>query len=245
MAWCTSVPGGGCPVIRLTTVRVMGMLFAGVMIAGLSGCTNQKTSPKALQTSAKSFWGEFPANADPRVMGKKVADNLLARPEMEGRTYGIIYEEVCVAYGALRFAHGIKDQELVKKLVDRYDGMLVQTDPSEAPRAAGNVRWVKPDHGTAANMIPAADHVDSRVFGTLALECYFRTNDPRYLAIGKKSADDQWANPIDGGLTRQTRWWIDDMFMITAVQVQAYRATKDKVYLDRAATEMAAYFDKL
>jgi rhamnogalacturonyl hydrolase YesR len=35
------------------------------------------------------------------------------------------------------------------------------------------------------------------------------------------------------------------MFMITAVQVQAFRATKDKKYLDRAALTMAAYLDKL
>ena len=35
------------------------------------------------------------------------------------------------------------------------------------------------------------------------------------------------------------------MFMITAVQVQAYRATGDTKYLDRAATAMVAYLDKL
>src|SRR5262249_17877647 len=38
---------------------------------------------------------------------------------------------------------------------------------------------------------------------------------------------------------------IDDMFMITILQVQAYRATGDSKYLDRAATEMTAYLDKL
>jgi len=35
------------------------------------------------------------------------------------------------------------------------------------------------------------------------------------------------------------------MFMITILQVQAYRATGDKKYLDRAAQEMTAYLDKL
>src|ERR1700704_4784621 len=35
------------------------------------------------------------------------------------------------------------------------------------------------------------------------------------------------------------------MYMITAVQVQASRATKDARYIDRAATTMAAYLDKL
>jgi rhamnogalacturonyl hydrolase YesR len=46
-------------------------------------------------------------------------------------------------------------------------------------------------------------------------------------------------------LSDQTRFWIDDMYMITILQVQAFRATGDKVYLDRAALEMVAYLDKL
>ena len=43
----------------------------------------------------------------------------------------------------------------------------------------------------------------------------------------------------------QTRWWIDDMYMITALQLQAYRATGDAKYLERAAREMVAYLEKL
>ena len=42
----------------------------------------------------------------------------------------------------------------------------------------------------------------------------------------------------------QTRWWIDDMYMITALQLQAYRATGDAKYLERAAREMVAYLDE-
>ena len=39
--------------------------------------------------------------------------------------------------------------------------------------------------------------------------------------------------------------WIDDMYMITAVQIQAYRATGDKKYAERAAREMILYLDSL
>jgi rhamnogalacturonyl hydrolase YesR len=39
--------------------------------------------------------------------------------------------------------------------------------------------------------------------------------------------------------------WIDDMYMITAVQVQAYRATGDLKYIERAAREMVLYLDSL
>jgi len=50
---------------------------------------------------------------------------------------------------------------------------------------------------------------------------------------------------MPNGLSDQTRFWIDDMYMITILQVQAFRATGDRVYLDRAALEMVAYIDKL
>ena len=49
------------------------------------------------------------------------------------------------------------------------------------------------------------------------------------------------SKPQPDGLTGETRFWIDDMYMITLLQVQAYRATGDRKYLDHAALEMAAY----
>jgi rhamnogalacturonyl hydrolase YesR len=75
--------------------------------------------------------------------------------------------------------------------------------------------------------------------------------------MGKSIADKQWGPPegprvkpeshvfYAQGLTWQTRLWIDDMFMITAVQAQAYRATGDRTYIDRAAKEMVVYLDSL
>ena len=38
---------------------------------------------------------------------------------------------------------------------------------------------------------------------------------------------------------------MDDMFMITAVQAQAYRVTQDMKYNTRAAREMVVYLDSL
>jgi unsaturated rhamnogalacturonyl hydrolase len=46
-------------------------------------------------------------------------------------------------------------------------------------------------------------------------------------------------------LSAQTRFWIDDMYMLIILQLQAYRATNDAKYLDRAALEMTTYLDKL
>ncbi len=47
------------------------------------------------------------------------------------------------------------------------------------------------------------------------------------------------------GLSGETRFWVDDMYMLTMLQLQAYRATGDRKYLDRDAHEMVAYLDKL
>ena len=68
-------------------------------------------------------------------------------------------------------------------------------------------------------------------------------------------ADTQWELPTDAtpeekrnaekGFSWQTRLWIDDMFMITIVQSQAYRVTGEKKYIDRAAREMVYYLDEL
>jgi rhamnogalacturonyl hydrolase YesR len=115
----------------------------------------------------------------------------------------------------------------------------------------------KPLFGADSVLINYPTHVDFTVFGTVPLELFIITKDQRYLRIGKNMADRQWAPPegnminpnskryFDKGFTPQTRMWIDDMYMITAVQVQTYRATKDVKYIERAAREMVLYLDSL
>jgi len=46
------------------------------------------------------------------------------------------------------------------------------------------------------------------------LEIYLETADERYLNPGRDLADQQWEDPLPDGLTRETRWWVDDAFMI-------------------------------
>jgi len=87
--------------------------------------------------------------------------------------------------------------------------------------------------------------VDLTVFGAVPLQIHIDNKEKKYLEIGQSMADKQWANATPDGLSDQTRFWIDDMYMLTLVEVQAYRATGDKKYLDRAALEMTAYLDKL
>jgi rhamnogalacturonyl hydrolase YesR len=128
---------------------------------------------------------------------------------------------------ALKFAALTKDEELKASLIKKFDPALLTPEGQKA--AFGSMRR----------------HVDHNIYGIVPLELYMQTKDKRYLDFGKWLADRQWELPDANGLSDQTRFWIDDMYMITILQVQAFRATGDRVYLNRAALEMVAYLDKL
>jgi hypothetical protein len=162
---------------------------------------------------------KWPAGASPQEIGERVADRLLAIPHSNlgrpGPPPQITYPEVATWYGALTFAQVNGDKALEARLIQRF----------------------QPLFGDEAKLIPNPVHVDNTVFAAVPLEIYIQTKEPKYLDPGKSFAEKQWENPTPEGLTPQTRFWIDDMYMVTIVQVQAYRATGDTKYLDRAALE--------
>jgi rhamnogalacturonyl hydrolase YesR len=133
------------------------------------------------------------------------------------------YAEACTWYGALTTTRLINDTTLDNRLIQRFSPILQANSP----------------------VIPTRNHVDDRVFGILPIEIYIHNMDQRYLTIGRDLADRQWMTTTADGITNEARYWIDDMWMITALQVQAYRATNDVKYLDRAALTMASYLDRL
>jgi rhamnogalacturonyl hydrolase YesR len=171
-------------------------------------------------------FGPWQPGTSPQEVGKKLAEHFVASPHLDrgdARRF-IVYPEVCAWYGSLTFANVTDDRDLRDRLVKRFE-----------PFFQPDMAW----------RIPPVNHVDNCVFGSVPLEIYIQTAQYRYRTMGLTIADGQWDNPTPEGYTRQTRLWIDDMFMITAVQVQAYRATGDRKYLDRAAKEMAHYLDEL
>ncbi|MBN1647622.1 MAG: glycoside hydrolase family 88 protein [Spirochaetales bacterium] len=89
------------------------------------------------------------------------------------------------------------------------------------------------------------NHVDFSIFGIIPLEIYRQTGKEEFLTVGLEFADRQWDNPRADGLSAQSRFWIDDMYMLTILQLQAFRASGDPVYLEHAALEMAVYLQKL
>lgn len=170
----------------------------------------------------QNYFSDWPLGKSPKEVGKRVAEHFVVSPHQDPSR--IIYPEVCTWYGALTFAQLADDKDLSSRLIQRFGPLLT-------PQEAG--------------LVQQARHVDFTVFGSVPFEIYMQTKEQKYLDLGKSFADRQWEDPTPDGLTKETRFWIDDMYMITAVQVQAFRATGDTKYLDRAALEMSAYLDKL
>ena len=218
-------------------------LFPAACAVALAASLAASLTPGA---AAQSDFKSWPRGASPREVGKRVAERFAASPHFNFMRptppRNITYPETCAWYGALTFAKVSRETWLKRKLVARFEPLF----------------------GAEASLIPAADHVDPSVFGAVPFELYLQTRDARYLPIGKKIADRQWAPPTaerlaslkpedrqmveqaaKDGLSQQTRFWIDDMYMITALQAQAFRATGDRTYIDRAGREMAAYLDRL
>jgi len=188
----------------------------------LTGCTTS-------QPNHSQYFSHWPAGASPAEIGKRVAENCFPRKfryetNPQKASLGIIYPEAITWYGSLTVAQLTGDTNLTARLMQKFAPLLNEPGKQRINRSA---------------------HVDYRVFGIVPLEIYLQTKDNRYLELGLSLADAQWAKTTSDGITAEARYWIDDMYMIPAVQAQAFRATGDAKYLDRAALAMSAYFDKL
>lgn len=161
----------------------------------------------------------------PEKVAALITEDLLSRTNfMMYQTPSVTavhYADVCTGYGALKLAGKMKDKTTMNKLIARYDRVLAEKIPN------------------------TANHVDANVYGILPLEIYLQNKKQDYLIHGIEFADGQWKDTFPDGLTSQTRYWIDDVYMIGCLQVQAYRATEQMVYLERAASEIDSYIRKL
>jgi rhamnogalacturonyl hydrolase YesR len=171
----------------------------------------------------QDYFSNWPAGRSPQEVGKRLAEHFVTSPHQYGAT--IHYSEVCAWYGALTYAQLTHDDVLRTELIKRFEPLM--------------------PGGAEAARIPVRHHVDDNIFGIIPLEISIQTHDPSYLAEGKSWADRQWNNPTPDGLSDESRYWIDDMYMLTILQLEAYRATGDQKYLNRDAKEMVAYLDKL
>lgn len=166
---------------------------------------------------------EWDAPHDPATVGKRVIGNFLKRGHYQDHK-DLRYPGVVTWFGAFKVVEAIGDKDLEERLIRRFDYYL---------------------QPATRKHFPAKDHVDYAVLGVVPLEIYRRTEDAKYRDLGMQRADAQWEKPTDDGLTSQARYWVDDIYMISAIQTTAYRITKDPVYLDRAALTAATYLKKL
>jgi rhamnogalacturonyl hydrolase YesR len=195
----------------------------------------------AVQLHAQDYnLTEFPKGSTPEEIGTRISNKYLGsshsqygNPRPSKPPTQITYPDVCTWLGGLWFADVIGNMELYTRFVDRFQPLFT----------------------TEENLHPKPNHVDNNVFGAIPLEIYQKTKEKQYLDLGLMYADTQWNLPEDSkpeekqwadkGYSWQTRLWIDDMFMITAVQAQAYLATGDRRYIDRAASEMVLYLSEI
>jgi rhamnogalacturonyl hydrolase YesR len=196
-------------------------VFILVLMIGLLTISVSRVSAKT------DYFSKWPEGTSPQEIGERVAENFLKRKfdfEKDPQRRWVIYPEVCTWYGSLTIAQLTRDKDLDKRLTDKFDFLMTRDGKKRISPEA---------------------HVDYRVFGAVPFELYLHTKDAKYLEIGRGLADKQWEKTTPDGITAEARYWIDDMYMITEVEVQAFRATGDSKYLDRAALTMAAYLDKL
>ncbi len=140
----------------------------------------------------------------------------------------IIYPEIIAWYGALTYADVAKNTDLENRLISKFRIFML------------------PEGQTHINYYPMQGQgVDNYSFGAVPLELYLLTGYKSYLDFGVGFADRQWEKPTADGLSYYSRFWVDDLYMLPLVQLQAYRATKDKKYLDRTALTFSMYLDKL
>ena len=163
------------------------------------------------------------------------------RKSSYGMNNHVQYSVVSLWAWAIENARLRGDDQQLQRLIDKYEPFACGRLTSHAP-----------------------DHVDFSIYGALPLEVYLYNGDERALGIGLYYADTQWEKPApdvkpdhgtfdaeeqlklwERGLSPQSRFWIDDLYMITLLQVNAYRATGDEKYINRAAYTMAEYLPKV
>ena len=218
-------------------------------------------APLIARTAANPMdvFADLPAAADPKTVGKRLAEHFLETPPEHQQPKGydgkvvlrdyVPYAVCSLWVNSLDFAKTVGDTALEKRLTDTWE----------------------PFYGPKRDIWSAPYHVDMTIFGAVPYAVYLANGDRRALKIGNDYAETQWAKPSPDDITKlpkwlqkghnleyaeqleywkkgyspQTRLWIDDMYMITVLQTQAYRATGERKYLRRAAEEAKLYLEKL
>jgi len=175
-----------------------------------------------------SDFATWPSDQGPLEIGKAAATAFLPHT-LEGYG-GDGYAWAFTYFGALQFTKLTSDTTTNAKLITDFDQFLSGAKPVPANPSPK----------------PGDNNVDTRAFGMLPLEVYLENGNAKAKEMGLSYANMQWTVTTDEGYTADVRWWADDMFMITGLQVFAHRATASDpepkpAYLTRMAKVMIAY----
>lgn len=256
---------------KILKLFLLGIALAGLCVAGCSEKATTGTGVKPKPTPEPDPDVEeydlitFPDRKDPKTVGEGVV-NLFIRSgnsnwgDMHSSKKSSLtsYPDICAWLGAFWYAEAAGNNGLFDQLVAKFDQFLEVDDKSIEPNKS------------LVTQIPRTENnaVDYNIFGAVPLHIYYvkkqrgaaEADIKKYLDLGLRYADQQWELPTEKkylekmkdpeyyhnlGYSYQTRLWIDDMFMITALQAQAYLATGDEKYIERAAKEMILYLDEL
>lgn len=231
----------------------INIVFWVLVSCVLSSCSRKETH----------YFDNWPKDADPVEIGQKITNRFLSQGHSqygsplrinEPRTQ-ITYPDVCTWLGGLWFAQQTGDKELTRRLIERFEPLLTTEShlqpkpnhvdnnvfgalPLEIYLQTGEERYKSLGMMYADSQweLPAGwslekqDSCKSNMYGDFADADIYQPQQK------------EWA---EKGYSWQTRFWLDDMFMITTIQAQAYRVTKDRKYIDRAAAEMVLYLDSI
>jgi rhamnogalacturonyl hydrolase YesR len=179
-----------------------------------------------------AYFTDFPAGKTPREIGERIAKLFnssyspatMSTDVNDEYAVPFHYKAVCTWYGALDLANLTDNKSLLETLIKKY------TDNSAAYDRKFNA--IKSGSGS----------VDANILGMVPLEVYLLDSNEKALTAGTLIADHQIANK---DAANQKRYAADDMFMVTGLQVQAYRATRNSKYIDFMAERMVDYLDTM
>jgi hypothetical protein len=195
----------------------------GTGTGGSAGATGGSTGTAGAGGTATSCpavdFGTWPSGKGPSDIGKAAVTNF--KPHTGDAYTGAGYAWTFAYVASLQFTRLTGDST-------NNDYLVSQFDCSQAG----------PDNSATAT-------VDTRAFGDLPLEIFIEKGTAACKTLGMARADAQWSGVADTAITKDARYWSDDMFMITGLQDFGYRATTTEKYLDRMALTMVAYLTAL
>jgi unsaturated rhamnogalacturonyl hydrolase len=201
--------------------------------SGTSGDTPDDADVGVIATSVDKFFGDWPAGADPLLVGTRAARIFSSQTLASGSGHDDTddykhYKDACAWYGSLSVAELAGDPSLLDALVAKYQ-------PYEGT-------WGDFNPPTAQNAFVGI--IDDSTFGIVPLEIAKLSSDPIYFQEGHLAADHQVVF-----VSQQLRNASDDMFHVAALQMQAYRVSTDpgdrQRHMDTAADAMVSYLQAM